>query len=177
MCWLMFATIYMPQFYLQAALRHQPELAGTPVALIDGEAAKAVIIQLNQAAEAVGVYSGMTPSQGLARCLQLVVKTRLRAQEQAVEEIVLQLAYSLSPFIEATAPGVCTIEFTNENQIAARLSSVIERLAETQIKAQAGIAQTADASLLVAHLARPVLQIGDAKTFLASLPIETLEIA
>jgi hypothetical protein len=31
--------------------------------------------------------------------------------------------------------------------------------------------------LLVAHLARPVLQIGDAKTFLASLPIETLEIA
>ncbi len=173
----MFATIYLPNFYLQAASRHQPERAGTPVALIDGEAAKAVIIQLNQAAEAVGVHCGMTPSQGLARCLQLVVKTRVRAQEKAVEQIVLQLAYSLSPFIEATAPGVCTIEFTSEKQIARRVSDAIEQLAQFQIKAQAGIAQTADASLLVAHLARPVLQIGDAKTFLASLPIETLEIA
>ncbi|MBA3883667.1 MAG: hypothetical protein H0X73_13420 [Chthoniobacterales bacterium] len=173
----MFATIYLPNFYLQAASRHQPELAGTPVALIDGEAAKAVIIQLNQAAEAVGVHCRMTPSQGLARCLQLVVKTRVRAQEKAVEQIVLQLAYSLSPFIEATAPGVYTVEFTTGNQIAERVSPVIEQLEETGIHAQAGIAQTPDASLLVAHLARPVLQIGDAKTFLASLPIETLEIA
>jgi protein ImuB len=173
----MFATIYLPNFYLQAALRHQPELAATPVGLIDDQATKAVIIQLNQAAEAVGVHRGMAPSQGLARCLQLVVKTRARAQETAVEQIVLQLAYSLSPFIEATAPGVCTIEFTSEKQIAARVTDVIEQLAQSQINAQAGIAQTADASLLVAHLARPVLEIGDAKTFLASLPIETLEIA
>lgn len=173
----MFATIYLPNFYLQAALRHQPELADRPVALIDDQVAKAAIIQFNQAAEAAGVHSGMAPSQGLARCLDLVVKTRARAQEAAVEHIVLQLAYSLSPFIEATAPGVCTIEFTTAHDIAARVSAVIEQLAQAEIKAQAGIARTADASLLVAHLARPVLQIGDAKTFLASLPLETLEIA
>lgn len=173
----MFATIYLPNFYLQAALRHQPELADTPVALIDDQAVKAVIIQLNQAAEAVGVHCGMAPSQGLARCLQLVVKTRARPQEAAVEQIVLQLAYSLSPFIEATAPGVCTIEFTGGKEIERRVIAVIAQLAQSDLKAQAGIAHTADASLLVAHLARPVLQIGDAKTFLASLPVETLEIA
>jgi hypothetical protein len=63
------------------------------------------------------------------------------------------------------------------NQLSARISFAIEQLAQSGICAQAGIAQTADASLLVAHLARPVLQIGDAKTFLASLPIETLQIA
>ncbi len=170
----MFATLYLPNFYLQAALRHCPEMANTPVALIDDQAAKAVILQLNPAAEAAGVYADMTPSQGLARCLQLVVKTRVRAQEKAVEQIVLQLAYSLSPFIEATGPGLCTIEFTDTKQIASRVSSVVEQLAAFQICAQAGIAHTADASLLVAHLARPVLEIGDAKTFLASLPIETL---
>ena len=173
----MFATIYLPNFYLQAALRHQPELAHKPVALIDDQAVKAVIIQLNGAAARVGVHSGMAPSQGLARCLELVVKTRARAQEAAIEEIVLQLAYSLSPFIEATAPGVCTVEFTSGKEIAERVSTVIAQLAQSEIRAQAGIAQTADASLLIAHLAKPVLQIGDAKTFLASLPIETLEIA
>ncbi|MFN2475870.1 MAG: hypothetical protein ABR526_05955 [Chthoniobacterales bacterium] len=170
----MFATLYLPNFYLQAALRHSPEVADTPVALIDDQAAKAVIIQLNPAAEAAGIYAGMTPSQGLARCLQLVVKTRVRTQEKAIEQIVLQLAYSLSPFIEATGPGLCTIEFTDVKQISTRVSAVIEQLAKLEIQAQAGIAHTADASLLVAHLAKPVLQIGDAKTFLASLPIETL---
>ena len=68
----MFATIYLPNFYLQAALRHQPELSGQPVALIDDLEKKALIIQLNAAAEQTGVRCGMTPSQGLARCLQLV---------------------------------------------------------------------------------------------------------
>lgn len=173
----MFATLYLPNFYLQAALRHCPEIAGTPVALIDDQQAKAIIIQLNPAAEAAGVYTSMTPSQGLARCLELVVKTRVRTQEKMIEQIVLQLAYSLSPFIEATGPGLCTIEFTDVKQITARVSAIVEQLAAFQIYAQAGIAHTADASLLVAHLARPVLQIGDAKTFLASLPIETLAIA
>ena len=76
----MFATVYVPNFYLQAALRHQPEIVDAPVALIDDQEAKAAIIQLNRAAEDVGVTSGMTPSQGLARCLQLMVKCRLRAQ-------------------------------------------------------------------------------------------------
>ena len=33
----MFATIYLPNFYLQAATRHPPELRAKPVALIDGE--------------------------------------------------------------------------------------------------------------------------------------------
>ena len=51
----MFATIYLPDFYLQAALRHQPELRGKAVALIDDQEKKAAIIQLNGTAEETGV--------------------------------------------------------------------------------------------------------------------------
>ena len=47
----MFATIYLPNFYLQAAMRHQPELCAKPVALIEEQEKKPVIIQLNEAAE------------------------------------------------------------------------------------------------------------------------------
>lgn len=36
----MFATIYLPDFYLQAVLRHQPELRDKPVALIDDQEKK-----------------------------------------------------------------------------------------------------------------------------------------
>ncbi len=172
----MFATIYLPNFYLQAALRHQPELRTQPVGLIDGEEAKASIIQLNQTAENVGVRRGMTPSQGLARCLQLVIKTRLRAQEKLLDDLLLQFAFSLAPFVEATAPGVCTVQFTDNRNVLRNVEHVVGQFHDSQIEAQAGIAPTPDASLLAAHLAKPVLQVDDTKDFLAPLPLETLAI-
>jgi hypothetical protein len=42
--------------------------------------------------------------------------------------------------------------------------------------AQGGLGPTPDTSFLAAHLARPVLEIGDAREFLAPLPIEILAI-
>lgn len=173
----MFATIYLPNFYLQAALRHQPALQAVPVALIDDQVARAAILQLNAVAEKRGVRIGMAPSQGLARCLELVVKMRERVQEKLLGEMVLQFAFTLSPWVEATAPGVCTIEFTDTRELERKVTIVIEQLAATGIIATGGIAQTPDTSLLAAHLARPVLQVGDVRTFLASLPIETLACA
>ncbi|HMJ06144.1 MAG TPA: hypothetical protein VK474_07790 [Chthoniobacterales bacterium] len=170
----MFATICVPNFYLQAALRHESELAGKPVALIDDQVPKAVIMQLNQIAESVGVRSGMTPSQGLARSLELIVKTRVRAQERLLTQLLLHFSYTLAPYVEATAPGICTVQFTDYRDLAPKAERMIAQLAAAGIAARAGLAQTADISLLAAHLARPVLQVGDAKTFLASLPLETL---
>ena len=173
----MFATIYLPDFYLQAALRHQPELRGQPVALIDDEEKKAVIIQLNARAEATGVRSGMTPSQGLARNLQLVVKVRAPAQEKLLQEMLLHFAATLAPYVEATGPGLSTVQFTNPTNVATKVTHVIEQLADSEIIAQAGIAPTPDASFLAAHLARPVLQVDDSSDFLAALPIEVLAIS
>ncbi len=149
----MFATIYLPNFFLQAATRHQPELRAKPVALIEEQDRKPIIIQLNEAAEKSGIRKGMTPSQALARSLRVVIKVRRRAQEKSIQEILIYYAFTLSPFVEHT---------------------VIEQLAECEIAAQAAIAPTPDTSFLAAHLARPVLQIENAKEFLAPLPIETL---
>jgi nucleotidyltransferase/DNA polymerase involved in DNA repair len=170
----MFATIYVPNFYLQAAQRHQPELDGKAVALIDDQETKAVIMQLNPAAVAAGVRCGMTPTQGLARYLQLIVKTRLREQEKVLDELLLHFACTLAPYVEATAPGVCTVQFTDARSVRQNVERVIEQLAQASVTAQAGIAHTPDTSFLAAHLAQPVLQVDDAKDFLAPLPIETL---
>jgi len=172
----MFATIYLPDFYLQAALRHQPELRAKPVALIDDQEKKAVIIQLNAAAEQTGVRSGMAPSQGLARCLHLVVKVRASAQENLLRGILLRFAGTLAPYVEETGPGISTVQFTDPRNLATKVTCVIEQLADFEIIAQAGIAPTPDASFLAAHLAKPVLQIENASEFLAALPIETLAI-
>lgn len=174
---LMFATIYLPNFYLQAATRHQPELCEKPVALIEEQERKPLIIQLNEAAEKAGIRNGMTPSQALARSLRVVIKVRGRAQEKSMQEILLHHAFTLSPFIEDTAPGVCTIRFTDSRDLSAKMCRVIEQLRECEIRAQGAVAPTADTSFLAAHLARPFLQIENAKEFLAPLSIETLAMA
>jgi hypothetical protein len=171
----MFATIYLPDFYLQAALRHQTTLNGKPVALIDDLEKKATIIQLNAAAAQAGIQRGMTPSQGLARSLQLVVKTRIAIQEKHMQEVLLQFAGTLAPFVETTGPGIATVRFTDRRNLKEKLSWVISDLAKAEILAQAGIAPDPDVSFLAAHLAKPVLQVDDASEFLAGLPIETLQ--
>jgi protein ImuB len=173
----MFATLYLPNFYLQAAMRHHPQMRAQPVGLIDPSHKKVAIIELNQAAENAGIVKGMTPSQALARCLQVAIRTRERAQEKLIGEILLQHAFMLSPFVEATAPGVCTVQFTDNRQLIAKASRVLAKLEKCEIRAHIGIASLPDASLMAAHLARPILQIDQSKEFFARLPIETLAVA
>jgi hypothetical protein len=94
-----------------------------------------------------------------------------------IDEILLQHAFMLSPFVEATAPGICTVQFTDNRQLIAKASRVLAKLETCQIRAHIGIASLPDSSLLAAHLARPILQMDEPKKFLAPLPIETLALA
>lgn len=172
----MFATIYVPNFYLQAALRHEPALRAKPVALIDEQTAKATIIEMNEAAEIAGVCCGMPPSQGLARCLSLTIKTRDRRQEEVLAMAMLQLAFTLSPDVEETGAGIWTVQFTDTHELEGKVARVISAMREMDVSGRAGIALTADASFLAAHVAQAVVQIDNAASFLASLPIETLAV-
>ena len=135
----MFATIRAPNFYLQAALRHQPTLQNQPVALLDDGQSKAIILQLNRAAEEAGVVAGMTASQGMARYLALVIKTRQPPQEKLLNEILLQHAASLAPYVEATVPRSLHGPVYRPAQFISQIRHIIEQLAESEIIAQAGI--------------------------------------
>jgi protein ImuB len=172
----MFATIYLPNFYLQAAVRYDRTARDKPVGLIEEQERKPVIIELNDAAESVGIRKGMTPSQALARCLQVMIKVRSRTQESAIQETLLQSAFSLSPDIEETAPGIATIEFSDNRNLSSKVERAVKRLSQAELIAQAGIASSPDLSFLAAHLAKPILRIDNPKDFLAPLPIETLAI-
>ena len=170
----MFAALYLPDFELQAALRHQPELHQQPVALLDDEDAKAKILQVTKSAAEAGVRAGLTASQGQARCLSLIIKPRAREQEKIAGEILLHHAATLAPEMEATAPGICTVRFTSPKKCRENVERVVRQLARLQLHAQAGLAATSDLSFLAACLARPILEIDNAQRFLGPLPIETL---
>jgi protein ImuB len=158
-----FAAIYIHNYSLQSVLRHEPELIPKPVVLTDPALTKPSITQLTPAARASGICAGMTPSQAMARCGNLVVKTRSLLQEQAAMETLMQTAYAFSPHIEATAPGVCTIELkglsiqTNETSAKQWAAQILQVLKQFHLHGQIGFAETPALALLAAHAARPVL--------------------
>src|SRR5436309_943683 len=119
----MFAVIFVPDFSLQTILRHEPELRARPVALLDDET-KTRVLQLNEIAREAGVVAGMTPTQARARCAAVTFCKRSSAQEKIAGEILLQTAQSISPFVEATAEGIVTIDLRSLRLGSARGSRV-----------------------------------------------------
>jgi protein ImuB len=196
-----FAAIYIHNFSLQSVLRHEPELIPKPVVLTDPALTKPCVTQLTPTARASGICEGMTPSQAMARCGNLVVKTRSLPQEQASMETLMQTAYAFSPHIEATAPGVCTIELkglaiqTNEISAKQWATEILRVLKQFHLLGQIGLAEAPALALLAAHAARPILiaQRGRARCphraasdgtrthvaqndFVSRLPIEALDL-
>jgi protein ImuB len=172
-----YAVLFAPEFRLQAVLRHQPTLAGKPVALVESApGAKPLVVELNAAARALTVEPGMTPTQALARCTTLHLLAPHAAQERSAQDALLQTAGTLSPFLESTAPGVVTIELPperafSEADLARRTVAPLQGLG---LEVQVGVAGTPDLAWLAARFATPVRLVTDAAEFLAPLPLAAL---
>ncbi len=178
----MFAVIFIPNFSLQAVLRHEPESRERAVALVDPELPKPILVQLTAAARARGVCEGLTPSQAMARCAELVIKPRSRAQEESATEVLLQTAYAFSPNIEFTAPGVCTMELkglrlsSHGEAVEQWAGKVIEVLEQFFLEAKVGFGATPELALLAARAAEPILRLGNTiDESVESFPVASLE--
>jgi protein ImuB len=137
-----YAVIQISDFALQAVLRFEPELRERAVALVDDLApnsspmavarnhdgkdahrtAKAHILQLTAAALKAGAQPGMSVSQARARCRDLLVRARSRVAEESAQAILLECAWSVSSFVENTAPGLVTIELRDSVSSASGFS-------------------------------------------------------
>jgi protein ImuB len=173
----MFAVLLLPNFRLQAALRFREELSGKPVALVDGTEVKAGLLECNERAAASGVERGQQPSQALARCAQLSILSRAPAQEATVQTMLLETATAFSPYVEATAPGYCTLDLqharaSNWPELAGKIVTQLQALS---LAASVGLAPNPDLAFLAARQARPVLVVQTPETFLASLAVQELE--
>ncbi len=173
---MMFGVILLPDFALQAALRHQPEHRYDAVAVLNGDAAtKPVVLQVNALGRAAGVEAGMNSSQALARHGSLRLLPRSPSQEATVSAALLESAFACSPWVEATDEGVCTFELQSARCNAQNLGrGAVEHLGRLGLRAVVGIAANPDLALLAAHAAAPVLVVTDAPGFLAGLPVSAL---
>ncbi len=175
----MFAAIFIPDFSLQAVLRHEPDLSLQPVALVDSAPARKGITQASSAAKNFGVEEGLTPAQATARCGRLVIKTRSPAAENSAAEVLLQTAYAFSPRLEVTAPGICTMDMKGLGLKTAAVQrewaeKIVQSFSQFHLTARAGIAITPGLALLAAHEAGPVTVVEHAEQFVARLPVAAL---
>lgn len=185
------AAVWLPRFHLQAVLRARaPRRRGAPVALLDGalDAAaapeggiKGLILHASEAAEQLGICPGMTPSQALARCPGMELLHRLVEEEQAAQGDLLACALRHTPHHEATAPGLCVMDFTRVRAARGHAretgAAIHGELLLRQLDARVGLATNADLAFLAAQAASPVLVIGSldqAEPFLQKLPVSAL---
>src|SRR5688572_21624387 len=113
----MFAVMFVPDFHLQAALRGGMRESTRAVALVDAAETNPVIFQLTHAAQEAGVCAGMTVTQAMARCPQIVIQPRSAAQERAANSALLDCAWAFSPSVEVTSDGVCTLDLQGHGNI------------------------------------------------------------
>jgi protein ImuB len=172
----MFGCIFLPRFRLQAALRWH-DVRG-PAVVVSETTLKGIVAEVSEEAAARGIIAGMTSAQAMARVRELIIRSRSPAQEECLNQILVQTALALSPDVELCCDGACVADLR-----CVRKETCWQQLADEQIahlraqglSAVMGIAPTPDLAILAARGAQPSAVIYDPGAFTSSLPIETLE--
>ncbi|MEO5961051.1 MAG: DNA polymerase Y family protein [Opitutaceae bacterium] len=149
----MFAVLYIADFALSAVLRTEPGLAARPAALFANTSKKSLVLAANPAARAAGVELGMTAPQAVARCPTLVIRAPRSEAEADARAALLAIGFTLSPSVEDTVPGVCTVDVkgVDPGQGETALHRAVGELARLALPASAGLAAT---PLLALYAAR-----------------------
>lgn len=179
----MFAVLHLPDFGLQASLRGAAELWEQPVALVDAASTTPRVCSVTASARAQGVGEGLTPTQALARCGTIRIRHRSPEREAAANEAVLQCAYGFSPHLEATGPGLFTLDLrglaTLADADAAALESWAGRLstalAALDLRARVGIGPTPNLARHAARWTDALQVVAEPARFIAGLPVAALE--
>ena len=151
----MFAVLHIADFALQAVLRTEPAIGLRPAALFSGSGKKSLVISINTAARAAGVELGMSAPQAVARCPKIVIRAPSPAAELEARAALLAAGFTLSPLIEDTAPGVCSIDLKGADlkKLVAFVHAAVDELTRTGLMATAGIASTPLLALYAARTA------------------------
>lgn len=190
------AVVHVPQFPLQAVLRHDPAGWARAVVMVDPAADMPRVVELTGPACEAGVEPGMTPPQAMARCRGVEVRHRSPRAESTAAAALLQAAFGFTPNLEQTAPGTATLDLRGLAELdgagtgdggallawGARLHAAVAGLG---LQARVGIGPTPSVALHAARwpagdtaavrVAGPVAWVRDGAGFVASLPVTALD--
>ncbi len=174
-----FASIFVPNFMVQAVARLEPGLRRRALVLLEGTASTRSVIALNAAAEQMGVRLGMTKSQA-QQFGELEVRERSPVAEKSAHAALLDLGWSVSPRVEDAAADIVVLDlaglaslFGAEEAIAAKLAEGATRLGFTP---QIATAANLDAAILAsrAFAGITVIPAGEEAAVMGKVPMGAL---
>jgi protein ImuB len=163
-----FACIYIPDFLVQSVVRAGPALRDNaaplkpsvplvslaPLALIGGSPPLWSVVAASPAALEAGIQLGMTKAQA-AEFIGVQICPRSQSQEKAAHAALLDVAWSVSPRVEDTAPDAIVLDldgltslFGSDENIAQELA---RRAPSVGLIPQIAVASNIEAAILAAR--------------------------
>jgi protein ImuB len=175
-----FAAIYIPNFPVEAAIRMEPALRGTAIALVCGTGSMLKVVAVNQQALNAGVELGM-PRTAAEQFESVQIRLRSEAHEKSAHAALLDLSWSISPRVEDAAPDTIVIDlaglsslFGSHENIANQL---LQRIPELGLTAHVAVSFNIEAAI---HAARrfPAITLiprGEESRCLSKLPVSVFD--
>jgi protein ImuB len=172
-----FASIYVPDFSIQAVVRTQPTLHQRAIALIEGCPPLERVVAINEAAARAGLDLGMTKAQA-AQFPSIEIRQRSPLEEQSTHAALLDLGWSVSPRVEDTAADSIVVDLTGLASLFGSQQAIANLLAHRAFDLGLVVQVAVSSNLEVAlHAARgfagiTVIPPGEESQCLGALPIQ-----
>lgn len=174
------ACLYIPDFYVQAVVRSEPQLRGRAVAVVEAAPPPFRVFALNEAARRAGAEPGMSRVE-VAVLPGLEMRRRSPAAEISAHAALCDLARSFSPRFEAVAVDVVTLDLAGLTALLGppeKIASGLRQGAyELGLEAHVALAPHPDAARLAARGFAGITLIGAGEEAdrLGELPVAVLE--
>lgn len=170
-----YAVVIAPGFALQALRRADATLAVRPFAIVEGEGKNAKVVAASE--HALGVEPGLPVTLAVSRCPGLLIRPRDPDAEGEITRVLLAAAFSLSPRVELTGDGSCTVDLrgTDATTTESQMNAAVTDLAKMGVTIRVGAGATPLLASYAARRAEPVLIVHDIAGFLAPLPVAFAE--
>ncbi|MGD0946186.1 MAG: DNA polymerase Y family protein [Candidatus Binatia bacterium] len=174
------ACLYVPDFPLAALLRAEPDLIGTPLAVVDELRPLARLKAISAEAVRRGVTVDLTTAQAEAIAVDLTVRQVAPGVLRAAQAALCDAAESFTPRVEDAGDGIAYLDleglgalFESESRLANALAQRVMRLG---LEARIGVAGSKVAAYLAACHGGGITVIppGEEWHFLAPVPIRLL---
>ncbi len=176
-----YGVVYTPDFALQAVLRVESFPTGSAVILAAEASRKTVVLEMTASAQRAGIAEGMTVAQAVARSPGVIVRCRSEDAERSAARVLFTCAYTLSPRVEETGDGICTIDLrgTPKDSLLSRGEVLLKQLEGVGFSARIGFSKTPRLAYFAAYYARPMLAVRERerKGFLDQLSLGGAEIS
>jgi protein ImuB len=177
-----YASIFVPNFMIQAAVRAEPALRERALALMDGNPPLCTVAAVNEKASRTGVTLGMTKVQA-GQFTAVEIRSRPRLQEKTAHQALLDIGWSASPRIEDAAEDAIVLDLSGLGHVfpspEALAACLMQRSSECGLFPNVAIASNIETALIAARGFTGVTVIPDGKELenLHPLPVGVLSLS